>query len=61
MKRKRPYPAHRPWERSTGPRTAEGKARVSGNSRVHGLCSRDWQELQRYLKSLRRLLDELEG
>ena len=24
--------AHRPWERSTGPRTAEGKARAARNS-----------------------------
>lgn len=27
----------RPWERSTGPRTPEGKAKASSNSLVHGL------------------------
>lgn len=30
----------RPWEKSTGPRTPEGKAKVSRNSRKHGYWSR---------------------
>ncbi|WP_079668503.1 hypothetical protein [Thiomonas arsenitoxydans] len=27
----------KPWERSTGPRTAAGKARASANSLTHGI------------------------
>jgi hypothetical protein len=38
----------RPWERSTGPRTAQGKARVSRNAYKGGMRAA--------LRSLRRVL-----
>ena len=34
----------KPWEKSTGPRTSEGKAASAGTSRKHGLRSREWLE-----------------
>ena len=41
------------WEKSTGPKTPEGKATSAGNSRKHGMRSREGiQELQQ----LRELL-----
>ena len=34
----------KPWEKSTGPRTKEGKAIASQNARVHGRCSKKYLE-----------------
>lgn len=42
--------AWQPWTRSTGPRTAEGKAKVSSNAWKGGY----WREL----RELRRLLND---
>ncbi len=44
----------RPWEHSTGPRTAEGKARAARNAYTGGRWRRD-REL---LTALRRVLRE---
>ena len=53
------------WEKSTGPKTAEGKRKVSQNARKHGLRSRatieQQQALNEALRDLRRALAELEG
>ena len=51
------------WEKSTGPRTEDGKAIVSQNARKHGLRSRavieHQQHLNAALRDLRALLSEL--
>ena len=44
--------AHRPWERSTGPRTVEGKARAARNAYKGGLRA----ELRQLHKALTELL-----
>ena len=43
------------WEKSTGPRTPAGKARVSKNALKHGMRSR---EVIEELQAMRRLLRE---
>ena len=48
----------RPWDTSTGPRTAEGKARSSGNAWQHGGRS---QEARAELAALRRMLCEIDA
>ncbi len=45
----------RPWERSTGPRTAEGKARASRNRYRGGVRP----ELRRLARALREATDRL--
>jgi len=44
----------RPWDKSTGPKTSAGKARVSMNAWKHGAKSKGAQ-------LLRKLLKEIEG
>lgn len=44
----------KPWERSTGPRTAEGKARTSRN----GFKGGQWAELRVLCKALNDLMRE---
>lgn len=44
----------KPWTRSTGPRTPEGKATSSQNSTVHGMRSRQVRDLRRSLRELNR-------
>jgi hypothetical protein len=34
----------KPWEKSTGPKTEDGKATSAGNSLKHGMRSREWLE-----------------
>ena len=46
----------RPWERSTGPRTPEGKARASQNA-YKGRVRQLLQELARTLRAQRQGLD----
>ena len=50
----------RPWEQSTGPRTAEGKARVARNA-----YKGDWRgqlrQLRQLLREHARHLGEIEG
>ena len=52
----------RPWEKSTGPRTQEGKAVVAGNAHKggHRQKLRTFQKaLNRELQTMRKLLDAL--
>ncbi len=55
----------RPWEKSTGPKTAEGKQVASQNGRKHGQDAADWLELRRQLNQLlreeRRMLGEIKS
>lgn len=48
----------RPWEWSTGPRTAQGKATSVQNALKHGL-SKELAELAKLLREHKRVLDEL--
>ena len=41
----------KPWEKSTGPRTAKGKAKASRNSRKHGLRSETAREIAKPSKT----------
>ncbi|MGQ0526560.1 MAG: hypothetical protein ACT4OY_00785 [Alphaproteobacteria bacterium] len=49
----------RPWEKSTGPASAEGKSRASGNAIRHGLCSAEAYELRRLLTLQRNFIASL--
>ena len=49
----------RPWERSTGPRTAQGKARSRMNAWKHGERSAEATQQKRLSKELLSLLREL--
>lgn len=42
----------RPWEKTTGPKTAEGKAKVSRNAYTGG----HWRELREFSKAMNAAL-----
>ena len=44
----------KPWRQSTGPKSAEGKARVSGNAYTGG----EWAKLRQAIKELNQALRE---
>lgn len=52
----------KPWEKSTGPRTDEGKAKSAGNSRKHGARSKQAIEsgklVRAYIKLCKECVDE---
>lgn len=41
---------NRPWDKSTGPKTEEGKAAVKYNACTHGLRSDDYRAVKKLLK-----------
>ncbi|MCF8496124.1 MAG: hypothetical protein K9G62_05580 [Alphaproteobacteria bacterium] len=51
----------RPWTKSTGPRTDQGKAAVAGNAHKHGFRGRDMAELKCLLRKQRRFVVEALG
>ena len=46
----------KPWLRSTGPRTAAGKARSSRNALQHGFYGAEGREARRLIQTLARRL-----
>jgi len=44
----------KPWEKSTGPRTAKGKAKASRNSRKHGMRSQPAKDIAKVRTEARR-------
>ena len=48
----------KPWERSTGPQTAEGKAKVSRNGDKGGMWAKDLADLRELRKTANALLKE---
>ena len=53
--------AHRPWERSTGPRTPEGKARSAQNPKLLKKGDRSVRELQAELAGLEGLFRQMDA
>jgi hypothetical protein len=47
------------WQHSTGPRTTDGKAKVSQNARKHGLRGGIFRQAQTFLALNNKLLKEL--
>ncbi len=51
--------AWRPWLKSTGPRTAQGKVKSSKNAFKHGIRSAETKAIYRYLAAGRLFLREI--
>ena len=51
--------AHRPWERSTGPRTPAGKARSSQNAKFRQAGESSVREVRRLLAGLTGLIRDM--
>ena len=49
---------NRPWEKSTGPVTAEGKEAVKNNALKHGFRSREYKELLALLRVQAKFVKE---
>jgi hypothetical protein len=53
----------KPWEQSTGARTAEGKAASSQNALVHGSRSAETRELQKafsnLMKDIKKIIERI--
>jgi hypothetical protein len=47
---------HKPWEKSTGPTTPEGKAAACRNGTTHGYYSQEMRDLKAALLQARKLL-----
>ena len=52
---------HKPWEKSTGPRSDKGKAASSRNALKHGLYGAEAEIIKALLKSNREFLDHYAG
>ncbi|MGB4058279.1 MAG: hypothetical protein WBK77_09375 [Alphaproteobacteria bacterium] len=51
---------NKPWEKSTGPRTAEGKAQSSKNSLKHGFYNSFWNQFRATLRDHQHYLERIE-
>lgn len=49
----------KPWQSSTGPKSAEGKAASSKNALVHGLRSADVSDIEQVLAEAMAMLERL--
>lgn len=50
---------NQPWQRSTGPRTPVGKAKVARNGKVRQIGPRSIREIRAYLRDIMRLIEEV--
>lgn len=44
----------KPWKRSTGPKSEDGKATASGNAMKHGMRSAEWAAEKKLLNEMMR-------
>lgn len=51
---------NRPWEKSTGPKSAAGKARSSRNGVTHGLTTRENLALKKAMRQTEKSLEALD-
>ena len=51
----------KPWERSTGAKTKDGKNKAKMNALKHGFRSQAWKNLKRILKKQNSSLSEING
>jgi hypothetical protein len=49
----------RPWERATGPRTPDGRAKVSQNAKKHGLRGGILRQAENLISLQRKVLKEI--
>ena len=49
---------NQPWQRSTGPRTPAGKAKVALNGKLRQIGPRSIREIRAYLRGIMRLIEE---
>ena len=48
---------NKPWQKSTGPKTAAGKDAIKTNAMKHGLCTPEGQSLRRMIRTLDKVTD----
>lgn len=51
----------KPWERSTGPKTPEGKEACKLNAEKHGMRGYKWQFLRQALREQDEFLEEFQA
>ena len=49
---------NQPWQRSTGPRTPAGKAKVARNGKLRQIGPRSIREIRAYLRDIMGLIEE---
>lgn len=51
----------KPWEKSTGPKTPEGKESCKMNAEKHGMRGWKWQFLKQALKEQAKILEKVQS